>query len=59
MGTSSQEHASGIQQGQKSLWGNLMIFVNLITWLVDNLYPQLSEEEREAAGIHIERQGDE
>lgn len=59
MGTSSQEHAPGIQQGQKSVWGNLMIFVSLITWLVDNLYPQLSEEEREAAGIHIERQGDE
>lgn len=59
MRTSSQEHVPGVQQGQKNVWGNLMIFVSLITWLVDNIYPQLSEAEREAAGIHIERPGDE
>lgn len=59
MGTSAGEHEPGVQQSQKNVWGNLMILVNLIKWLVDNFYPQLSEEEREAAGIYSEHPGDE
>jgi hypothetical protein len=59
MGTSSREHEPGVQQGQKNVWGNLLIFVSVIKWLIDNIFPQLSDEEREAAGIHIEHQGDE
>jgi hypothetical protein len=59
MGTSSREHEPGVQQGQKNVWGNRMILVNLIKWLVDIIYPQLSDEEREAAGIYSEHQGDE
>ena len=59
MGTSSREHEPGVQQSQKGVWGNLMILANIIKWLVDTFYPQLTEAEREAAGIHLEHQGEE
>ena len=59
MGTSSREHGPGVPQGQKGVGGNLMIVVNFIKWLVGIFYPQLKGAERDAAGIHIEQQGDE
>lgn len=59
MGTSSREHEPGVHQGQKGVWGKLMIVVNFIKWLVGIFYPQLTEAERDAAGIHLEHQGDE
>lgn len=55
----SVQQEPGIQQDQKGLWGKLMIVVNFIKWLIGIFYPQLTEAERDAAGIHLEHQSDE
>lgn len=59
MSNERMTEVKSVRQRQKGLWGNLMIVVNFIKWMIGIFYPQLTDAERDAAGIHLERQGDE
>ena len=57
MDGSFREQGSGTQQAPKSLFASLPILASLINWLVSLI--KLTEEEREDAGIYLDRPGGE
>ena len=48
---------SGTQETSKSFLASLRLLASLITWLAGLI--ELTDEEREEAGIYLGRQGDE
>jgi len=57
MDSSFREQMSGTQEAPKGLLVGLKILASLINWLVDLI--RLTEEEREDAGIYLDRPGGE
>jgi hypothetical protein len=57
MDSSFREQGSDTQKAPKSILASLRIFTSLITWLA-RLF-SLTEEEREDAGIYLDRPGGE
>jgi hypothetical protein len=57
MSSSSYENEPGVQQDRKGVWGNLKILTGVMQWLA--AFIQLTEAEKDEAGIHIEHQGSE
>jgi hypothetical protein len=57
MDGSVREQGSGAQQAPKSYFASLPILASLIKWLADLI--GLTEEEREDAGIYLDRPGGE
>ena len=57
MDSSFRGQVSGTQEAPKGLLVGLKIFASLINWLVD--LTRLTEEEREDAGIYLDRPGGE
>ena len=57
MDSSFREQGSGTQAAPKSFGGGLVILTSLITWLAGLI--KLTEEEREDAGIYLDRPGGE
>lgn len=57
MGISSYKNAPSVQQDRMGVWGNLKVLTGFIQWLV--AFIQLTEAEKDEAGIHIEHQGGE
>ncbi|MBN2119073.1 MAG: hypothetical protein JW730_21065 [Anaerolineales bacterium] len=57
MDSSFREQVSGTQEAPKGLLAGLKILASLINWLVD--LTRLTEEEREDAGIYLDRPGGE
>lgn len=55
MDSSFREQVSGTQAAPKGLLAGLKILASLINWLVDLI--ELTEEEREDAGIYLGRPG--
>lgn len=57
MDDSFHEQTSHTQQSPRSFLGSLPILANLIKWLASLIW--WTEEEQEAAGIHIDHLGSE
>jgi hypothetical protein len=57
MDSSFREQGSGTQEAPKSFLGGLAILASLINWLAGLI--KLTEEEREDAGIYLDRPGGE
>ena len=57
MDSSFREQGSGTQQAPKSFFASLPILASLINWLAGLI--KLTEEEREDAGIYLDRPGGE
>ena len=57
MDNSFQEQGSHAQQDSKPFLAGLKIFASLISWLAGLI--SLTEEEREEAGIYLDRPGGE
>jgi hypothetical protein len=57
MDSSFREHRSGTSKAPKRLFAGRTILASLISWLAGLL--GLTEEEREAAGIYLDRLGGE
>ena len=57
MDSSFREQGAGTPQAPKSLLAGLQILVSLINWLAGLI--SLTEEEREDAGIYLDRLGGE
>jgi len=55
MDSSFPEQGSDTQEAPKSFWAGLTILANLIKWLAGLI--ELTEEEREDAGIYLGRPG--
>jgi hypothetical protein len=55
MDSSFREQGSDMQEAPKSFWAGLTIFASLIKWLAGLI--ELTEEEREDAGIYLGRPG--
>jgi hypothetical protein len=56
MDSSFREQGSGTQAAPRSLVAGLKILASLINWLAGLI--MLTEEEREEAGIYLDRPGD-
>ena len=57
MDSSFREHGSGTSKAPKSFFAGRTILASLINWLAGLI--GLTEEEREAAGIYLDRLGGE
>ena len=57
MDSSFREQGSGTQRAPKSSFAGLTILASFINWLAGLI--RLTEEEREAAGIYLDRLGGE
>ena len=57
MDSSFREQGSGTQQAPKSFFASLPILASRINWLAGLI--KLTEEEREDAGIYLDRPGGE
>jgi hypothetical protein len=57
MDNSFREQGSGTQQAPKSLFARIPILTSFINWLAGLI--KLTEEEREDAGIYLDRWGGE
>jgi hypothetical protein len=57
MDSSFREQRSGPQQAAKSFFASLPILASLINWLAGLI--KLTDEEREDAGIYLDRPGGE
>ena len=55
MDSSFREQESGTREAPKSFWAGLTILASLIQWLGGLI--ELTEEEREEAGIYLGRPG--
>lgn len=57
MDSSFREHGSNTQKASTGFWAGLKFLVSLINWLASLI--SLTEEEREEAGIYLDRPGGE
>ena len=57
MDSSFREHGPGTRKAARSSFAGLTILASLINWLAGLI--RLTEEEREAAGIYLDRLGGE